>query len=720
MFRKRTYALIGAGVLTGLLAFVIPAFGSHDGGDAIIFTSADGVAEFKYPGLTDQTVTTATNGCQITNGGPGSIMTTAATGGVPGLNDLSIGVKANGRNANGTPCSQVDGAETLTLTPGAELSGRKFSGVSLDLEMTGNAIVELTFEDGATSKTYMLYTGTNFQALCESAPTTNGCMTNSDDNVSTAAYEVTSGENDLVNACAAPNSSGPNNQGNDNCIWTIDPAGEYASVKLTVQDVGTVSLESGADTGYPSHFYIANAAPVAVDDTATTDEDSSKTVSVLGNDTDGDGDTLSVAAVTEVQGDGTTATIGSVSLSGGVITYDPDGQFEGLNSGATATDEFTYTVSDGKGGSDTATVTVTITGVNDAPVVSDSSASGNEDTNIDVDLDIDDPDDTSFTSVCTSDDGTFTDDGDGTGTFTPDADFNGTATLSCTVTDSGNASDTATVTVTVNPLNDPPVANDDLFYFDDEDPTAVLDLTLNDSDIDGDTLVVSAVDTTGTLGTVQLASGVVSYTPPVGFIGSDSFGYTVSDGNGGTDTATVTIEEVIQCGEDLTAEDGNVWARYLRIDDSETGGTCVPKPYDLEIIYEAGQPVVKFVPREPLDGDGEPVDAPAKFSAELSFEPLVAVTNPGGGDDSNLEYDADAEGTDVGYVPMEWCPDRTLQFNVVDGELVSVVVTDATLPEGETWCIAYKRTYLENIDGIDVVRTVWTTFGIGDPLKRLS
>ncbi|NIL98262.1 MAG: hypothetical protein GTO53_10450, partial [Planctomycetales bacterium] len=84
------------------------------------------------------------------------------------------------------------------------------------------------------------------------------------------------------------------------------------------------------------------------------------TANALANDTDPDTtDVLSVTAINTV------GTIGLVSDNGdGTFTYDPNGQFDYLAVGESATDTFSYTVSDGNGGSDTATVTITITGVN--------------------------------------------------------------------------------------------------------------------------------------------------------------------------------------------------------------------------------------------------------------------------------------------------------------------------------------------------------------------
>lgn len=109
-----------------------------------------------------------------------------------------------------------------------------------------------------------------------------------------------------------------------------------------------------------------NNAVFARDDAATTDEDAPLTLmaaDLIANDTEFDGDTMTVTGVSA------SAAGASVSLSGGVVTYDPGSLFDHLAEGETATDTFTYTVDDGRGGTDTATVTVTITGVNDAPVL---------------------------------------------------------------------------------------------------------------------------------------------------------------------------------------------------------------------------------------------------------------------------------------------------------------------------------------------------------------
>jgi VCBS repeat-containing protein len=90
-----------------------------------------------------------------------------------------------------------------------------------------------------------------------------------------------------------------------------------------------------------------NHPPVAVDDSAAAPQDTPVTIDVLDNDYDIDGDTLTVALLTQ-------GTHGSVTINGNNVTYTPD-------TGYTGADSFTYMISDGKGGTATATVTITVT-----------------------------------------------------------------------------------------------------------------------------------------------------------------------------------------------------------------------------------------------------------------------------------------------------------------------------------------------------------------------
>ncbi|MFP2935017.1 cadherin-like domain-containing protein, partial [Pyxidicoccus sp. 3LG] len=106
----------------------------------------------------------------------------------------------------------------------------------------------------------------------------------------------------------------------------------------------------------------------------------------------------------------------------------------------------------------------------------------------------------------------------------------GTATFEYTVSD-GTSTSASTVTVTVNPVHDAPAAVADTAQTD-EDAVLVIPATTlaaNDTDVDGDTLVVDAVGT-ATHGTVTLAGGNVTFAPEANYFGTATFEYTVSDG----------------------------------------------------------------------------------------------------------------------------------------------------------------------------------------------
>ena len=122
---------------------------------------------------------------------------------------------------------------------------------------------------------------------------------------------------------------------------------------------------------YDNTRFFENIAAFSADPAFSTDEDTAfVTGNVLANDSDTDGDALFVVGVD------TTSTLGLVTDNGdGTFSYDPNGAFESLNNGETATDTFTYTVSDGNGGTDTATVTITINGVTDNTAPTDLALS---------------------------------------------------------------------------------------------------------------------------------------------------------------------------------------------------------------------------------------------------------------------------------------------------------------------------------------------------------
>lgn len=303
-----------------------------------------------------------------------------------------------------------------------------------------------------------------------------------------------------------------------------------------------------------------NNAPIAFDDAAATNEDvgtySSGSASVLDNDFDWEGDTLSVTPGTF------NGVYGQLVLNAdGTYSYTPYPSNQTLDDGESVQDSFTYTVSDGSL-TDTGTLTITIGGRNDAPVANDDSNSTTEDgppvsgnvlandTDIDGEaLTVANP----GTYVGTY--GTLILAADGSYTYSPDQpaaqglDTGETAQDVFTYTASdGTASDGATLTITLSGLNDAPVANDDTNATDENSPVSGNVLT-NDTDVDGEALFVANPATfVGAYGTLVLsANGNYTYTPHGGAAvlgdgqtANDVFTYIASDGTA-ADTATLTI-----------------------------------------------------------------------------------------------------------------------------------------------------------------------------------
>src|SRR5205807_2335148 len=106
-----------------------------------------------------------------------------------------------------------------------------------------------------------------------------------------------------------------------------------------------------------------------------------------------------------------------------------------------------------------------------------------------------------------------------------------------TIADGKGGSASATVSITVNA---PPTAANDSYTVQRSSSNNSLSVLANDSDPNGDPLTITAVGTPAH-GTASIGSGVILYTPTAGYAGPDSFTYTISDGKGGTASATVSI-----------------------------------------------------------------------------------------------------------------------------------------------------------------------------------
>ncbi len=305
----------------------------------------------------------------------------------------------------------------------------------------------------------------------------------------------------------------------------------------TSQDIGHVHL-----TVTP-----VNDPPVAVDDSSITAEDTAVAINVLANDSDLDGDTLVVSAVTQ-------GTKGSVTFTASSVTYTP-------TANANGSDSFTYTASDGNGGSATATVAVSISAVNDAPDAVNDAAATNEDAAVTIsvlanDADVD-GEAVILTGVTQGTRGSVAQNGNGTVTYTPNPNTFGADSFTYTVRDAAGLTDTATVTVSVAPVNDPPDAINDSATANEGGSVAIVVLA-NDTDLEGNALTVTAASTPAH-GTATInGNGTITYTPAPNYTGSDSFTYTISDG-AATDTATVSVQVKEALGNVAVLGTHGVW-----------------------------------------------------------------------------------------------------------------------------------------------------------------
>jgi len=289
---------------------------------------------------------------------------------------------------------------------------------------------------------------------------------------------------------------------------------------------------------------VVNDPPIAANDSAAVSKNSvSDVINVRANDTDPNGDSLTVTAVTAPV-NGTSA----VGGSGANVTYTP-------SAGYTGPDSFTYTVSDG---SLTATATVTVTVANNPPAANGQSSTTPEDTAVTITLTGSDPngDPLTFAVVTGPANGSLSaitpiDASSASVIYTPNPDYNGADGFTFKTNDGLLDSAPATVSLTVTPVNDPPVSNNQTVGTPASTPAVI---TLTATDIDSAALTFSIVGSPvlGTLSAItntactpsgagSTCTAQVTYTPNTTFSGTDSFTFMVNDGALDSNVATVNM-----------------------------------------------------------------------------------------------------------------------------------------------------------------------------------
>jgi large repetitive protein len=307
---------------------------------------------------------------------------------------------------------------------------------------------------------------------------------------------------------------------------------------------------SGAEAYGQVTVNFANLGPVAANDTVTTNKNAPKIFDPRSNDTDPGNDALTITGAS-------TPSHGTVMLWGGgtALYYTPTANYYG-------TDSFIYTVADADGSTATATVNMIVNYGQSAPVANADTKTTmlNTPGTFDPRTNDSDPDGSTLTITAKTNGtkGTVAINSGTSLTYTPITGQSGTDSFTYTIADVDGQTATATVSMTIQAANSPPVAvNDSVELYgtftspsNGSSPTGTIDPRWNDSDPDGNLLTITSV-TQPSNGSASIAGGGTSVTitrtatcpgfnPQVGTVT-----YTISDGQGGT--ATGTISSTITC-----------------------------------------------------------------------------------------------------------------------------------------------------------------------------
>lgn len=434
-----------------------------------------------------------------------------------------------------TPNANFNGIDTLTYTAVDNEGGTASATVTITVVAVNDA---------------PLVTNDTAQTNEEKAVTVEVLSNDSDidgDTLTVVAATANSGTVAINDGKTLTYTPQANFQGQDVITYTVsDPGGLTAS--------GTVAVE----------VLEANDNPVAVDDTATTNEDTLVTINVLANDTDIDSPTLTVTQATASNGE-------VIIKIDGTLDYTPKANFNG-------SDTIQYSIDDGELGTASAKVTVTVVAVNDAPIAQNDVAETNEDTSVTIEVlanDSDVDDEVLIVNVINSTSGGALPNPDNSITFFPTEQFFGEAVINYSVTDAAGLTANAQVTVTVKSVNDSPIAVNDTAVTA-EDTTVSVNVLSNDSDPDGDSLTVTVEAITN--GTVTSNSGgTIAFAPTADFSGTATVDYSLSDANGGSASATLTITVVAVNDQPVAQND-----TFTIVEDSSNSLTVLANDSDAD------------------------------------------------------------------------------------------------------------------------------------------
>lgn len=534
------------------------------------------------------------------------------------LDPLTTGIQASISNAQGTWAAGGTGAVTYTPV----------------LNFNGTATKTYTVNDNAGGKSNAA-TITIIVNSVNDAPVANNDSGATNKNTPLTLSDVTSNDTD-VDGTVDPNTLDldPSTGGGQTTItlaagmWSTVGANVTFVPSLGFAGIATVNYVVNDNLGVTSNQAVititvsntagtGNTPPVANDDSGVTNENTSVTLSnIIANDTDADGidaSSLDLDPLTAGQQVTFTNTKGTWTVNIlGSVTYTPTSNFNG-------TAPKTYTINDNVGTtSNVATITITVSPVNSPPVANAVSGTTNEDTPVTLlnmtanDTDIDgtvdpatvdlDPATSGKQSTLSNALGNWMVDASGNLTYTPPLNYSGIVTISYTVNDnSGATSNPANITITINAVNDPPVAVNDLGTTTEDLPVTLANITANDTDVDG-TVNPGTVDLdpilTGTQSSFTDAhgiwtvtgSGALTFAPALHFNGAATINYTVKDNAGAlSNVASITITvnkinnpPVANDVNGITNEDTSVTLIDITSKDTDVDGAVDVSSVDLD------------------------------------------------------------------------------------------------------------------------------------------
>ncbi len=450
--------------------------------------------------------------------------------------DVSPTVSDVGQAAHGTVTIGANGAN-LIYTP--------------DAGFIGTDTFTYTIDDGAggTAQATISVVVSDVNDPPDVQDDTFAAIEDSDDNVINVLENDTtapdSGETLTITSVGGTNHGGTvsidENAPDNKILYT--PADDFFGTETFTY---TVTDSRGATNTATVTVSVSNTndPPSANGDVVQVAEDSANnTLNVLTNDSispDSD-ETITITGIGVVPSHGT-VTINDDSMT---LSYTPNAEYVG-------TDTFSYLIDDGYGGTSSALVKVHVGNILAPLALPDEYTFIEDSTNNSLDLlsnDVLGADDLPI-HISTvgegSHGGVLSISADKQSVlYTPALNFFGQETFTYTIKDTADETGIGTVTVNVSAVDDPPEARNDIFNVIEDSPASVLQVLSNDANPDsGETLTITGAGGGNQGGTIAISPNLreIRYTPAANFFGQETFTYSITDGNGNSDTATVRVD----------------------------------------------------------------------------------------------------------------------------------------------------------------------------------